>query len=188
MSAPLERYAVVTAATRSRIDSTLRGFIENGSVAGVSALVYEKGRETYFGAFGMADREAARPMARNAIVQIFSMTKPITGVALMTLYDQGKFQLDEPVSKYLPELAALRVYAGADASGAPILVTPRRAVTIRDLTRHTAGFATGADNPGAPGGGGGCHHGRAFRTEANTWCPIGVIAPRRLASQAEPSE
>jgi len=69
-------------------------------------------------------------------------------VALMSLYEQGKFQLDDPAAKYFPEFANLRVYAGADASGAPILVPPRRAMTVRDLTRHTAGFATGGDNPG----------------------------------------
>jgi CubicO group peptidase (beta-lactamase class C family) len=87
-------------------------------------------------------------MSRDAIVQIFSMTKPITGVALMTLYEQGKFQLDDPVSKYVPELANMHVYAGADAAGAVTLVQPHRPMTIRDLTRHTAGFATGGDNPG----------------------------------------
>ncbi|MGH7617893.1 MAG: serine hydrolase, partial [Gemmatimonadaceae bacterium] len=139
---------VVTAATRVRIDSTLRSFVGAGSVAGVSALVYEKGREVYSGAFGMADREAQRPMSRNAIVQIYSMTKPITGVALMTLYEQGEFQLDDPLSKYAPEFANLQVYGGQDASGKPILVPLRRPVTIRDITRHTAGFATGGDNPG----------------------------------------
>jgi CubicO group peptidase (beta-lactamase class C family) len=139
---------IVDAAARSRIDSTLRSFAQSGSVAGVSALVWEKGREVYFGAFGMADREAERPMRRDAIVQIFSMTKPITGVALMTLYEQGKFRLDDPLAKYAPEFANLRVYAGTDPKGAPVLVPPRRPVTIRDITRHTAGFATGADNPG----------------------------------------
>jgi CubicO group peptidase (beta-lactamase class C family)/streptogramin lyase len=139
---------VVTSRTRGRIDSTLGSLVAAGSVAGVSALVWEKGKEAYFGAFGMADREAARPMRRDAIVQIFSMTKPVTGVALMTLYEQGKFQLDDPLEKYMPEFANLRVYGGADANGAPILVPPRRSVTIRDITRHTAGFATGPDNPG----------------------------------------
>jgi CubicO group peptidase (beta-lactamase class C family) len=138
---------IVDAATKSRIDSTLRAFVGAGTIAGVSALIYEKGNEVYFNAFGMEDREAHRPMSRDAIVQIFSMTKPITGVALMTLYEQGKFQLDDPVSKYAPELANLRVYAGADASGAPILVQPHRPMTIRDLTRHTSGLATDGDNP-----------------------------------------
>jgi CubicO group peptidase (beta-lactamase class C family) len=138
---------IVDAAAKSRIDSTLRAFVGAGTIAGVSALIYEKGNEVYFNAFGMEDREAHRPMSRDAIVQIFSMTKPITGVALMTLYEQGKFQLDDPVSKYAPELANLRVYAGADASGAPILVQPHRPMTIRDLTRHTSGLATDGDNP-----------------------------------------
>jgi CubicO group peptidase (beta-lactamase class C family) len=147
VSAPRERARrVVDAAARARIDSTLRGFVESRTVAGVSALVYEKGDEVYFNAFGLADREAGRPMARDAIVQIFSMTKPITGVALMTLYEQGRFQLDDPVAKYAPEFATVRVYAGTDAAGAPILVPPRRPMTIRDLTRHTAGFAS-ADQP-----------------------------------------
>jgi CubicO group peptidase (beta-lactamase class C family) len=139
---------VVTAATRARIDSTLSSFAKSGTIAGVSALVFEKGREVYFGGFGTADREANRPMRRDAIVQIFSMTKPITGVALMTLYEQGKFQLDDPLAKYAPEFANLRVYAGADANGAPMFVAPRRPITIRDITRHTAGFATGSENPG----------------------------------------
>ncbi|MEP7000998.1 MAG: serine hydrolase domain-containing protein [bacterium] len=140
--------AVVTAGTRARIDSTLRRFVDDGLIAGVSALIVEKGQEVYFNAFGLADREAHRPMARDAIVQIFSMTKPITGVALMTLYEHGMFQLDDPVSKYAPEFANMRVYAGTDAAGAPIFEAPHRAITIRDLTRHTAGFATGGDNPG----------------------------------------
>jgi CubicO group peptidase (beta-lactamase class C family) len=143
-----DRAPIVTGATKTRIDSTLRRLTQTGAVAGVSALVFEKGHEAYFGAFGMADRENKRPMARNAIVQIFSMTKPITGVALMTLYEQGKFALDDPLAKHLPEFASLRVYAGVDEAGKPILVPPKRAVTVRDITRHTAGFATGADNPG----------------------------------------
>lgn len=146
--APSTAQRVVTATAKARIDSTLRRFVDAGSVAGVSALVWEKGAESYYNAFGMADRESQRPMRRDAIVQIFSMTKPITGVALMTLFEQGKFQLDDPVAKYAPEFANVRVYAGKDASGAPILEMPRRAMTIRDLTRHTAGFATGGGDPG----------------------------------------
>jgi CubicO group peptidase (beta-lactamase class C family) len=147
-SAPRATRQIVNATAKARIDSTLRAFVAEGKIAGVSALVYEKGGEVYFNAFGMADREAKRPMQRDAIVQIFSMTKPITGVALMTLFEQGKFQLDDPVAKYVPELANVRVYAGADAAGNPILVPPHRPMTIRDLTRHTAGFATSADTSG----------------------------------------
>ena len=142
---------IITAIARNRLDSTLRAFVDAGKIAGVSALVFEKGSEAYFGAFGMADREASIAMTRDAIVQIFSMTKPITGVALMTLYEQGKFQLDDPLAKYAPEFANMRVYAGADASGRPKLerrigrsrfatsrATPRasrRAATIRASAR-----------------------------------------------------
>ncbi|MBW8771583.1 MAG: beta-lactamase family protein, partial [Gemmatimonadetes bacterium] len=95
--------SVVTATAKARIDSTLRAYVASGRLVGVSAVVWEKGAERYYGAYGVADREAGRPMQRDAIVQIYSMTKPITGVALMTLYEQGKFKLDDPLAKYLPE-------------------------------------------------------------------------------------
>jgi CubicO group peptidase (beta-lactamase class C family) len=139
---------VVDAAARARIDSTLRAYVSSGRLVGASALVWEKGTERFFGAYGYADREARRPYTRDAIVQIYSMTKPITGVALMTLYEQGKFQLDEPLAKYLPEFANPRVYAGNDGTGAPRFVSAERPISIRDITRHTAGFAT---SPGEPG-------------------------------------
>ena len=127
----------------AHIDKTLGTLVGSGKLVGVSALVFKDGKEAYFGAFGMADREAGRPMARDTIVQIYSMTKPITGVALMTLYEQGKFKLDDPVAKYVPELADVKVYAGTDAAGAPILVAPQRPMTIRDLARHTSGLTYG---------------------------------------------
>jgi CubicO group peptidase (beta-lactamase class C family) len=130
---------------KAKIDAALGGFIASKSLVGVSALVYEDGHEAYFAAFGQADREAGKPMTRDTLVQIFSMTKPITGVALMSLYEQGKFQLDEPLSRYLPEFANLRVYAGTDAHGQILYEAPWRPVTIRDITRHTAGFYGGTD-------------------------------------------
>ncbi|MFO7338859.1 serine hydrolase domain-containing protein [Pseudoxanthomonas taiwanensis] len=135
---------------RERIDAVLRGLVESGQVVGVSALVWQDGREAYFGAFGHADREDGRPMRRDTLVQIYSMTKPVTGVALMQLYEQGRFGLDDPVARYLPEFAGVRVHAGTDANGQPILVAPQRPPTIRDLLRHTAGLAT-AESPGLPG-------------------------------------
>jgi len=122
------------------IDSALKSMVDSKSVVGVSALVYERGREAYFGAFGLADRENNKPMARDTIVQIFSMTKPITGVALMQLYERGKFDLDSPLSVYAPEYAEARVYAGLDANGEPKYEPPRRPITVRDILRHTAGF------------------------------------------------
>ncbi|HEU4723117.1 MAG TPA: serine hydrolase domain-containing protein [Gemmatimonadaceae bacterium] len=138
---------VVTAAAKTRIDSTLRAYVASGRIAGASALVWEKGGEVYFGAFGLADREANRPMTRDVIAQIFSMTKPVTGVAMMQLFEQGKFRLDDPLAKHLPEFANVRVWAGTDASGAPRLEAPSRPITVADITRHTAGFVTaGADS------------------------------------------
>ena len=95
-----------------RIDAVLAGFVERGELIGVSALVYEDGEEAYFGAFGLADQRAARPMARDTIARIFSMTKPITGVTLRTFYDEGRFGLDDPLQEYLPEYADVRGYAG----------------------------------------------------------------------------
>ncbi len=131
---------LVTDGVKAALDSTLQGFVDSGNIAGVSALIFEKDKEVYFNAFGYADREAKKPMDRNTIVQIYSMTKPITGTALMTLYEKGKFDLDDPVSKYAPEFAHMKVYGGEGASGKPILEEPKRPMTIRDLTRHTAGF------------------------------------------------
>jgi CubicO group peptidase (beta-lactamase class C family) len=131
-----------------RIDSTLKSFVDSGNIAGVSALIYENNNEVYYNAFGYADRKKKKPMDRNTIVQIYSMTKPITGTALMTLYEDGAFELDDPVAKYAPEFANMKVYEREDAMGNPILTNPRRPMTIRDLTRHTAGFGRNADIPG----------------------------------------
>jgi CubicO group peptidase (beta-lactamase class C family) len=139
---------IVNELAKIRLDSTLKSFIDSGNIVGVSALIFEKDKEVYFNALGYADREAQKPMGRNTIVQIYSMTKPITGTALMTLYEQDKFDLDDPVSKYAPEFTDIKVYAGEDASGKPILEVPKRPMTIRDLTRHTAGFARNASIPG----------------------------------------
>ncbi|PKA98691.1 CubicO group peptidase (beta-lactamase class C family) [Flavobacteriaceae bacterium MAR_2009_75] len=138
---------VITETATLRIDSTLKSFVDAKNVAGVSALVFEKNKEVYFNAFGHADIESQKPMARNTIVQIYSMTKPVTGTALMTLYEKGKFELDDPLEKYAPEFADMKVYAGEDASGKPVLEDVNRPITIRDITRHTAGFAGVGDSP-----------------------------------------
>ena len=139
---------IIDEAAVSRLDSTLSSYVDSGTIAGISALIYEKDKEVYYNAFGYADMENNSPMARNTIVQIFSMTKPITGTALMTLYDEHLFELDEPLAKYAPEFKDIKVYAGEDARGNPILETPKRPITIRDLTRHTAGFGRNSNIPG----------------------------------------
>ncbi len=130
---------------KSRLDSTLKSFVDSGNISGISALIFEKGKEVYFGAYGHADREAQKPMDRNTIVQIYSMTKPITGTALMTLYDENKFELDDPLSKYAPEFANMSVFTGVDKNGKLLTEPLKRPITIRDITRHTAGFPRSAD-------------------------------------------
>lgn len=143
--------APATAATHvdaARIDEVLGGRVADGRLVGVSALIYEGGREAYFGAFGDADREAGQAMSRDTLVQIYSMTKPVTGVVLMTLYEEGRFQLDDPLSKHLPEYAGLQVFVGADASGQPRFEALARPITVYDILRHTAGFAVdGGETP-----------------------------------------
>lgn len=132
---------IVSESVRSRIDSTLKSFIDSSKITGVSALIFEKNREVYFNSFGQADREANIPIDRNTIVRIFSMTKPVTGVALMQLHENGAFQLDDPIEKYAPEFANMKVFAGMDAKGKMKVEAVKRPMTIRDLTRHTSGFA-----------------------------------------------
>jgi CubicO group peptidase (beta-lactamase class C family) len=139
---------IVDAAASQQIDSTLQYLVDLGMVAGVSALVYEKNQEVYFGAFGYSDIENQVPMDRNTIVKIYSMTKPVTGVALMTLWEEEAFELDDSLSQYLPEFGNMEVYAGATESGELILEPLKRPITVRDLTRHTAGFLNNNDVPG----------------------------------------
>jgi len=135
----------------SAIDAALRSLVDSQKLVGVSALVYQGDSEVYFGAFGQADRENNKPMARDTLVQIFSMTKPVVGVALMKLYERDKFRLDDPLELYAPEFANLKVYAGVDDAGQPKYEAPKRKVTIRDVLRHTAGFTAGGDDQTAVG-------------------------------------
>ncbi|MDB5680929.1 MAG: beta-lactamase [Sphingomonas bacterium] len=128
---------------KMRIDAALRQMVTAGRAAGASALVWQGSAERYFGAFGDADREAKRPMARDTLVQIFSMTKPVTGIALMQLWEQGRFGLDDPLARYLPAFGDVKVLGDPGPDGKPILHAPARPIAIRDIMRHTAGFSYG---------------------------------------------
>jgi len=128
---------------KARIDRALAEMVSGGRAVGVSALIFRDGREVYFGTAGHADREANRPMRRDTLAQIYSMTKPVTGVALMQLWEQGKFGLDDPLSRYLPDFAGTKLFSGSDSAGKPVLKVPDRPILIRDVLRHTAGFAYG---------------------------------------------
>ena len=131
---------------RRPVDAVLKTLVDDGQVVGASALVFKDGEEVFFGAEGLSDRESGRPMARNTLAHIFSMTKPVTGVALLTLHEQGKFELDDPLALHAPIFKDLQVFAGVDENGVMILETPRRPVTVADVVRHTAGFGYGGED------------------------------------------
>ncbi len=126
-----------------RIDRLLGDLVREGSVPGLSVLIYENGQETYFGAVGYSDIDNKTLLKRSDVGRYYSMTKPVIGVAMMMLYEQGKFDLDDPLSKYLPEYTNMKVYAGENADGSMKLVPATQPITIRDLMRHTSGFTYG---------------------------------------------
>ena len=128
------------------IDTALASLIDEGAVAGVSALIYAGGEEVYYGDFGHADREADRLWERGTLVTIYSMTKPITGVTLLSLYEDGLFDFEDPLSKYLPEYADVKVFEGVNEDGSLNLVPPNRPIKVIDIFRHTACFGYGWGN------------------------------------------
>lgn len=133
-----------------RLDEHMQAMVDHGQIAGGVTLLARHGRIVHAKAFG-ARELGGEPMPVDAIFRIRSETKPVTGVAMMILYEQGLWKLDDPISKYVPEFADLRIAAGVDAAGQPILTPISRPPTMRELMTHTAGFAYGlADDPGSP--------------------------------------
>jgi len=122
-----------------RIATVVQHDIGDKRIAGAVTLVVRHGKVAWFKAQGMSDREAAKAMPADAMFRICSMTKPITSVAVMMLYEEGKFLLDDPVSKYLPEFKNPRVLV-KPASGATYTIPATKEITIRDLLRHTSGI------------------------------------------------
>lgn len=133
-----------------RLDEHMQAMVDHGQIAGGVTLLARHGRIVHAKAFG-ARELSGEPMPMDAIFRIRSETKPVTGVAMMILYEQGLWQLDDPISKYVPEFANLRIASGVDAAGQPILTPISRPPTMRELMTHTAGFAYGiADDPSSP--------------------------------------
>lgn len=122
-----------------RIDALLAGEVANGALAGASYVVYRGADCVAHGCFGLADVERNRPLRRDAIVRIYSMTKPITAVAALTLVEQDRLRLDQPIADLLPELKAPRVFTGGTAA-APETAPAAQPITVRMLLNHTAGF------------------------------------------------
>ena len=122
-----------------RISTTSQKFVDEKRLAGAVTVVARHGKVVHFEAFGMMDIEADKPMQRDTIFRIYSMTKPIAAAAVMMLCEERKLQLDVPASVYLPELGGLKV--AADAEGESLrLVDADRDMTVRDLMCHTAGL------------------------------------------------
>jgi CubicO group peptidase (beta-lactamase class C family) len=122
----------------ARLGAVMRDEIERGRVPGAVALIARRGRIGFFDSFGQRDAATGAPMAKDTIFRIYSMTKPITSVAAMMLWEEGRFLLSDPIAKYLPELADLHVAVerGAEIERVPL----ERAITIQDLLRHTSGL------------------------------------------------
>lgn len=132
----------LSATELSQIDSLMESYVADKKLAGIVLLVARDGKVAHAGVYGKMNLESGQPMRRDALFRIYSMTKPITGAALMSLYDEGKFQLDDPVSKYLPGFEKVKVYGGKEGDTIK-LVDLKRPVTVRDLMCHTAGLAYG---------------------------------------------
>ena len=127
----------------TRIDEHLRSrYIEPGKIAGCQVLVSRAGRLAHAITLGLADRERDVPVADDTIWRIYSMTKPITGVALLSLYERGLFQLDDPVHRFLPEFRGLQVRE-RDEDGNRRLVEPARPMSMRDAMMHMTGIGAG---------------------------------------------
>jgi CubicO group peptidase (beta-lactamase class C family) len=122
-----------------RVGAEVQRSIENKRIAGAVTLVVRHGHVAWFKSQGMMDREAGKPMPNDAMFRICSMTKPITSVAAMILYEEGRFLLNDPVSKYLPEFKNPKVLV-KPASGEPYTIPATKEITIRDLLRHTSGI------------------------------------------------
>jgi len=125
----------------AQLDQVLQGYVADGRLPGVIALVARDGKVVYRKALGYADAVAKTPLRPDAIERIASQTKAITSVGLMELYDQGKFQLDDPISKYLPAFAHPKVLASFNAKDTTFTTVPARSeITIRQLLTHTSGI------------------------------------------------
>jgi CubicO group peptidase (beta-lactamase class C family) len=126
----------------ARLNDGMKSLVDQGRLAGVVTMVARHGKVIEFAAAGKRDIAANSPMQKDSIFRIYSMSKPITGVAMMMLFEEGKWQLNDPVAKYVPEFADLKVY-GTDASGNVIMKDQTHPMTMRELMSHTAGFTYG---------------------------------------------
>src|SRR5262245_34451984 len=127
-----------------RVASSVQREVDNGRIAGAVTLVARHGKIAYLKAFGQADKEGKKAMQTDSIFRICSMTKPITSIAVMILYEEGRFMLNEPVSDFIPEFKDIKVldppYPQDRTSPPRALISAKRPITIRHLLTHTSGL------------------------------------------------
>ncbi len=126
-----------------RLTTAMQGYVDDGLLSGVVTMASRGNKIVHYESVGYRDVEAQAPMTPDTIFRIYSMTKPVTGAALMILYEDGKFKLSDPVGKYIPELADLQVFAGVDDDGNMITEPADHPMTIRELMSHTGGLSYG---------------------------------------------
>ena len=120
--------------------------IDQKQLAGAITILARHGKIVDYRVYGERDMASHTPMTKDTIFRDYSMSKPVTGVAMMILYEQGKWLPTEPIAKYIPEFKNLKVFAGVDKEGKPILVEPDHPPTMRELMSHSAGFSYGGGN------------------------------------------
>jgi CubicO group peptidase (beta-lactamase class C family) len=131
-----------------KLDAHMQGLVDTGHLPGVTTMLVRHGKIVNYEVHGKKGFDGP-PMTKDTIFRIYSQTKPVTGVAMMILYEEGKWKLDDPVSKYIPEFASLRVFKGVNADGSFDTVPADRPPTLREIMSHSGGFAYGLvpDNP-----------------------------------------
>ncbi len=125
-----------------RLDVYMQGLVDQGHLPGAITMVARHGKIVSYETFGKTAIGGA-PMTKDTIFRIYSQSKPVTGVAMMILFEEGKWRLDDPVTKFVPELAHLQVYKGQNPDGTFITEPATRAPTMREIMSHTGGFAYG---------------------------------------------
>jgi CubicO group peptidase (beta-lactamase class C family) len=126
----------------AHIGSWMKGWVDAGKLPGMITCVMRRGQLAYAEAYGRMDVERNKPMRPDTIFRIYSMTKPLTSTAIMMLYEEGRFQLDDPISKFIPGFANQRVFVGG-SRGKVDTVPAERDITFRDLLSHTSGLTYG---------------------------------------------
>jgi CubicO group peptidase (beta-lactamase class C family) len=131
-----------------RLHTFIQGVVDKKELSGAVTILARHGKIVDYRTYGVQDFSSGAPMAKETIFRDYSMTKPVTGVAMLILYEEGKWLPSDPISKFIPEFAHLKVFNGFDALGKMILVDPDHAPTMHELMTHTAGFSYGdGDSP-----------------------------------------